>query len=122
MKTTSLVRAHAARRPDRLRKGFFRSRWRMSDTLLAERILTAIEATTAEVDAEAASSAAFQDAKRERLCAAIEQTLAADLGLAELKRAVAQLTQNLETASPFERAEVRAAAARALRVLAALRL
>jgi|GEM_PF-6310389 hypothetical protein len=86
----------------------------MSDQLVETKILSALE--NAALLAPSADAGKMETARR-----LIRRELESDLGLTELKAAVAELTQHLETEPADTRADLRAAAARTLRVLAALR-
>jgi hypothetical protein len=94
----------------------------MEEPRLAHRILAAVKHAENAFEAGAHGDAEeTQRAKEAKMIAAIQQTLASELGLAELRRSLSELTMNLESATPFQRADIRAAAARALKVMASLR-
>ena len=84
---------------------------------LPDRILSAIDVAESQSPFEPDPTV-----KRHRSRDAIEKLLVEDLGLTELKKSVAELTRHLETEPADIRADLRAAAARTLRILAALRV
>lgn len=84
---------------------------------LPDRILSTIDVTESQSPFDLDPSV-----KRHRSRVAIEKLLVEDLGLTELKKSVAELTRHLETEPADLRADLRAAAARTLRILAALRV
>jgi len=94
----------------------------MEEPKLAHRILAAVKQAELAFEKESKTGAEGNlRSKEEKIVIAIQQTLASELGLAELRRALSELTMNLESATPFQRADIRAAAARALKVMASLR-
>jgi hypothetical protein len=84
---------------------------------LPDRILSTIDVTESQSPFDLDPAV-----KRHRSREAIEKVLVEDLGLTELKESVAELTRHLETEPADIRADLRAAAARTLRILAALRV
>ena len=81
----------------------------MAEETLAGRILKAVDAVGAGID-----DATERD---RRCCDAINLELRKELGVYELQAALAEITRNLDSASPFQRADMRAAAAKVLRAL-----